>query len=277
MLENMNSYLRKKLYKYKQNKYLRFVYFYSKNFFKLIFSPWFWKDYFKYKKENKRFKIPFIELWPITCDKTEYTNFDGHYTYFPAWAIRKVLEIKKNKNIDKHIDFSSSLHFCSNLSSFLPVEFYDYRPAKLTLSGLKSEHADLTDLKIFDDNSIQSLSCMHVVEHIGLGRYGDSVDSEGDIKAINELKRVCAVGGSILFVVPVGKERIQFNAHRIYSFDTVVNLFGENFELKEFTLITDKNDFVEKINTEECGELVEKQSYGCGCFWFIKKPIKVNG
>lgn len=271
MLENMNSYLRKKLYKYKQNKYLRFVYFYSKNFFKLIFSPWFWKDYFKYKKENKRFKLSFFDIFPILNEKTKNTGFDSHYIYHPAWAIRKVLEIKKNKNIDKHIDFSSSLHFCSNLSSFLPVEFYDYRPAKLTLSGLKSEHADLTDLKNFDENSIQSLSCMHVVEHIGLGRYGDSVDSEGDIKAINELKRVCAVGGSILFVVPVGKERIQFNAHRIYSFDTVVNLFGENFELKEFTLITDKNDFVEKVNAEEAGDLVEKQSYGCGCFWFIKR------
>ena len=270
----MSSYLRKKLYKYKQNKYLRFVYYSFKNILKTIFDAWFWRDYFKYKKENKRFKIPFIELWPITCDKTEYTNFDGHYTYFPAWAIRKVLEIKNNKNIQKHVDFSSSLHFCSNLSAFLPVEFYDYRPAKLALSDLKSEHADLTDLKIFDDNSIQSLSCMHVVEHIGLGRYGDLIDPEGDIKAINELKRVCAVGGSILFVVPAGKERIQFNAHRIYSFDTVINLFGENFELKEFTLITDKNDFVEKINTEEAKNLTEKQSYGCGCFWFIKRYEK---
>lgn len=273
----MNNYLRKKLYKYKHNKYLRFVYYSFKNILKTIFDIWFWRDYFKYKKENKRFKIPFIELWPITCDKTEYTNFDSHYTYHPAWAARKVKLIKENQNIEKHIDFSSTLNFCAILSTFIPVEFYDYRPAKLSLSNLKSSHADLTNLENFKDNSIISLSCMHTIEHVGLGRYGDPVDVEGDIKAINELKRVCAIGGSILFVVPVGKERIQFNAHRIYSFDTVVNLFGENFELKEFTLITDKNDFVEKINTEECGELVEKQSYGCGCFWFIKKPIKVNG
>lgn len=267
----MNSYLRKKLYKYKQNKYLRFFYYGLKNIFKTIFDIWFWRDYFRYKKENKRFRIPFLELWPITCDKTEYTNFDGHYTYFPAWAIRKVLEIKKIENLEKHVDFSSSLHFSSNLSAFLPVEFYDYRPANLTLSNLKSGHADLVNLKNFKDNSIKSLSCMHVIEHIGLGIYGDELDTEGDIKAINEIKRVCDIGGNILFVVPVGKERIQFNAHRIYSFETIKKLFGESFELKEFSLITDKNEFIENMGAEEAKNLIEKQKYGCGCFYFIKK------
>lgn len=236
-----------------------------------IFKIWFWKDYLKYKKENKRFKIPFTEIWPITYEKTKNTTFDGHYTYFPAWAIRKVLEIEKRKNIEKHIDFSSSLHFCSNLSAFLPVEFYDYRPANLTLSNLKSEHADLTNLKNFKDNSVKSLSCMHVIEHIGLGRYGDKIDTEGDIKAINELKRICDIGGSILFVVPVGKERIQFNAHRIYDFDTIKKLFGKDFELKEFSLIDDKNNFIENIRLDKASGLVEKQSYACGCFYFVKK------
>ena len=236
-----------------------------------LLTPWFYQDYFKYKKENKRFKIPFTELWPITSDKTKYTNFDGHYTYHPAWATRKVLEIKKEKNIDKHVDFSSTLNFCSSLSAYIPVEFYDYRPAKLTLSNLKSEHADLTKLKDFKDNSIESLSCMHTIEHVGLGRYGDEVDTEGDIKAINELKRICAVDGNILFVVPVGKERIQFNAHRIYAFDTILELFGEGFELREFSLVTDKNEFLENISINQAKELVKKQNYGCGCFWFIKK------
>lgn len=267
----MNNFLRKKLYKYKHNKYLRFVYYSLKNILKTIFDVWFWKDYFKYKKQNKRFKIPFMEIWPITCDKTEYTNFDGHYTYHPAWAIRKVLDIKKEKNIQKHVDFSSFLGFCANLSAYLPVEFYDYRPAELTLSNLKSGHADLTNLKDFEDNSVESLSCMHTIEHVGLGRYGDEVDTEGDINSINELKRICAVGGSILFVVPVGKERIQFNAHRIYAFNTIIDIFGSDFELKEFSLITDNNEFIQNINLGQAGELVRKQNYGCGCFWFIKK------
>ena len=55
------------------------------------------------------------------------------------------------------------------VSAFIPVEFYDYRPAELSLSGLEFKHADLTHLP-FADNSVESLSCMHVIEHIGLGR-----------------------------------------------------------------------------------------------------------
>ena len=106
---------------------------------------------------------------------------------------------------------------------------------------------------------------MHTVEHIGLGRYGDTLDPIGDIKAINELKRITKQGGNILFVTPVGKQRIEYNAHRIYSFELVIDLFKE-CQLMEFSLIDDKGDFIENAQTE----LVKKQNYGCGCFWFKK-------
>jgi hypothetical protein len=59
---------------------------------------------------------------------------------------------------------------------------------------------------------------MHVIEHIGLGRYGEALDPDGDLKAIRELVRVLAAGGNLLVVVPVGRPRIQFNAHRIYDY-----------------------------------------------------------
>ena len=238
---------------------------------KTALSPWFWKDYLKYKKENKRFPINFFDIFPILKEKTKTTDFDSHYVYHVAWAIRKVLEIKQKENIEKHLDFSSSLHFSANLSAFLPVDFYDYRPANLSLSNLNSKEADLTNLNNFKDNSINSLSCMHVVEHIGLGRYGDPIDTEGDIKAINELKRICEIGGNIIFVTPVGKQRIQFNAHRIYAFKTILNLFGEDFELKEFSLVKDDHNFLENVSISEAEDIVSRQNYGCGCFWFVKK------
>lgn len=267
----MSGFFRKHFYKYRHHKVFRFLYFGVKNLIKTIFHPWYWRDYFKFKNSNKRFKIGFLDLFPITSEKTKDTQFDSHYVYHVAWAIRKVLEIKKEKNIQKHIDFSSSLHFVADLSAYLPVEFYDYRPVKLTLSNLTTGEADLTNLKNFQDNSIESLSCLHVIEHIGLGRYGDPIDPEGDIKAINELKRICATGGSILFVTPVGRERIQFNAHRIYAYDTISKLFGDEFILQEFSLVTDEHKFLTEVDLNEAPDLVAKQYYGCGCFWFVKK------
>jgi hypothetical protein len=66
---------------------------------------------------------------------------------------------------------------------------------------------------------------MHVVEHVGLGSYGDSLDPNGDLKAMSELKRVLSINGNLLFVVPVGKPRVMFNAHRIYSYEQIIECF----------------------------------------------------
>jgi SAM-dependent methyltransferase len=165
------------------------------------------------------------------------------------------------------VDISSSLYFCSIISAFIPVRFYDYRPANLNLNNLSAESADLSALP-FADNSIQSLSCMHVIEHVGLGRYGDHLDPYGDLQAIAELKRVLDIGGSLLFVVPIGKPKIAFNAHRIYSFDQIVSYFID-LDLLEFALIPDNHDEGGLIN-HATKEMADAQSYGCGCFWFKK-------
>lgn len=213
------------------------------------------------KLSKNRFTINDEDIKACLYDATATTGFDAHYVYHPAWASRIVKQISPSK----HIDISSTLNFCTQLSAFLPVEFYDYRPAPLTLSNLKSMRGDLTALP-FADSSVESISCMHTIEHIGLGRYGDPIDPDGDIKAVEELKRVIAPNGNLLFVVPMGKPRIQFNAHRIYSFEMIEQLFPE-FELRNFSLVTDNNEFIWEADTD----LVSEQKYGCGCFWFVKK------
>jgi hypothetical protein len=215
---------------------------------------------FELADQNRKLPLDRKDLFPCLDDATETTGFDYHYIYHPAWAAR----IIRQNNPAKHVDISSTLTFCSMLSAFVPTEFYDYRPAELTLSGLKSERANLTDL-FFEAGSIESLSCMHTIEHIGLGRYGDPIDPEGDLKAINELKRVTAVNGTLLMVTPVGKPRIQFNAHRIYSFEMMREYFRD-FELLDFSLVLDNGKFVNNASPS----LVAAQRYGCGCFYFKK-------
>ncbi|HEY9855444.1 MAG TPA: DUF268 domain-containing protein [Stenomitos sp.] len=170
----------------------------------------------------------------------------------------------------EHTDISSALFFSVMMSAFFPTRFYDLRPAEVVLDNFTPGKASLTDLP-FADNSIASLSCMHVVEHIGLGRYGDAIDPDGDLKAMAELERVLAKGGSLLFVVPIsGRPRIQFNAHRIYSYAQIVESFP-GLELVDFALIPElpADGGLTKSATQA---MADNESYGYGCFWF-RKPL----
>lgn len=212
--------------------------------------------------KQKRFDIRWDDRYPCLGDRTSSHKFDRHYVYHTAWAARVLASNKP----DCHIDISSNIYFNAIVSAFVPVKFYDYRPADIFLSNLEAGQANLLALP-FSDESINSLSCMHVIEHIGLGRYGDTLDPDGDIVSASELARVLSPGGQLLFVVPVGSPRLLFNAHRIYAYRQVLDLFP-SLQLKEFSLIPDNSGrgLIENAVESEA----DKQRFGCGCFWFIK-------
>lgn len=65
-------------------------------------------------------------------DNTTLTSFDPHYVYHTAWAAR----IVKIINPSFHVDISSYLYFSTLISAFVPIKFYDFRPAKIKLSNL---------------------------------------------------------------------------------------------------------------------------------------------
>lgn len=234
-----------------------------KKIFNLLKSFAILTDIRKFKTFNDgRFKIKLLNLKPYINDKTILTDFDLHYIYHPAWAARILARTKPLE----HTDISSTLTFSTIISAFIQTKFYDYRPANLFLENLTCTSIDLNSLP-FKNNSINSLSCMHTVEHIGLGRYGDAIDPAGDLKAIKELKRVLSINGNLLFVVPIGRPKIVFNAHRIYSYEQILSYFSD-LTLKEFTLISEKQ---KRIIINANPELAKNEKYACGCFWFTKK------
>jgi hypothetical protein len=235
------------------------------------------RDSFRQRRKHKRFHAEFEEFkgrsdgrlatswddrFPCLDDRTETTEFDPHYTYHTAWAARQLTRERPAE----HVDISSSLYFCTIVSAFIPIRFYDVRPAKLVLSGLKSSAANLMALP-FPDASIKSLSCMHTIEHIGLGRYDAVIDPDGDLKAARELCRVLALGGLLLMVVPMSKPRVRFNGDRLYDYDSLVGLFP-NLAVEEFALIPD--DISKGMVIDGARELSKSQKYGCGCFAFRK-------
>jgi SAM-dependent methyltransferase len=209
---------------------------------------------------NQRFKLNWSDRQPCLEENTPKTNFDPHYVYHIAWAARVLAHIKPAL----HVDISSSIHFCSVVSAFIDIDFYDYRPVELDLSGLQSRRGDLMNLP-FETTTVESLSCMHVVEHVGLGRYGEPLDPDGDMKAIKELMRVLKTGGNLLFVVPIGQPRIQFNAHRIYDYEQIIAHFSD-YQVVQFAMVNDHGEFLDKLDINK----IHLQSYACGCWWFRK-------
>lgn len=223
------------------------------------------EEFLRFRKlshtQGRSLEACWSDRYPCLDDRTSVSGFDAHYIYHTAWATRALSRLRPAE----HVDISSSLYFVAIASAYVPIRFYDYRPAALRLSNLSTAAADLLRLP-FQDGSVNSLSCMHVIEHVGLGRYGDPLDPRGDEQAARELQRVLAHGGTLLMVVPVGMPRVCFNAHRIYSCAQVRNMFS-SLRLMSFALVTDAGEF----QADASEAVADSQLYGCGCFEFTKQ------
>lgn len=215
-----------------------------------------------HRLERTQMPIEWRDRWPRLNDRTQHLPFDRHYIYHTAWAARVLAATRPSR----HVDISSLAYFSTLCSAFVPIDFYDYRPAGIVLSNLTCGAADLCALE-FADQSLPSVSCMHTIEHIGLGRYGDPLDPCGDLRALSELERVLAPGGSLLIVVPVGRPRVQYNAHRIYDPQSIERGLPQ-LSLRGWSLLADDSSGGLVENPPR--ELAITQQYGCGCFHFMR-------
>jgi SAM-dependent methyltransferase len=192
---------------------------------------------------------------------------EGHYFYQDLWAARLLLE----NHVKEHVDVGSRLDgFVGHILPFCRVCYVDIRPLNVQLEGFEFRRGSILEMP-FEDNSISSLSSLHVIEHVGLGRYGDRVEPDGYVRAAKELARVLAPNGCLLLGTPVGKERLCFDAHRIFDPQTVVDAFG-SLRLVEFSLIDDKGQGILRNATFD---QAKSCSYGCGLFVF-KKDLTVR-
>lgn len=216
-------------------------------------------DYINFKKLKKS-KAMSIKFMPMLEDKTKYSQIDPHYFYQGIWAMEKIVKEKPAE----HTDIGSEVNWVALLSRVIKTKFVDIRPIPADVVNLENIKGSILALP-FQNNSINSLSCLHVAEHIGLGRYGDKIDPEGTHKACKELSRVLSIDGSLYFSLPIGKEKVYFNAHRVHDPETIIEYFG-NLKLKEFSVIDDRGKFIRNVEPSKFKGL----NYGCGLFHFTK-------
>jgi SAM-dependent methyltransferase len=206
-------------------------------------------------------RLKLADSHPCLLDWITQTPFDPHTFYQAAWLARKLAPTPPLE----HVDIGSDIRMINVLSAFVPTEFLDYRPLQATLSGLRCGSADLMQLNR-PDGSIPSLSCLHVIEHVGLGRYGDPVDFSGSAKAAAELSRVLAPGGRLYISAPVGRQRVCFNAHRVFDPKGFTTLFP-TLSLVNFSHVDDAGQFYESSTFENACS----NEYACGMYVFTKQ------
>lgn len=198
--------------------------------------------------------------FPKVGDRTAATPYDAHYLYQDTWAAQRVAELGP----ERHVDVGSRVELPCFLTSVTAVTFVDIRPLEAEIEGLESIAGSVLDMP-YPDRSLPSVSCLHVVEHIGLGRYGDPLDPGGSRKALSELQRIVAPGGQLLCSLPVGRPRVCFNAHRVHDPRDVRAAFDE-LELVEFSGVDDAGRFARHRRLEDLAD----QAYACGMFRLVR-------
>lgn len=167
-------------------------------------------------KAGRMLPDPKQQVVVLDEDGKSHTERDYSPVYLAhcAWAARMLAKYPPQF----HVDFGSYVYFAAICAAFIPrVRFCDIRALGTPIPGLELQITDLTAIAI-ESSRLESVSCLHVLEHCGLARYGDKLDPRADSKAASELKRVLRLGGKLLMVLPMNETpRINFNAHRYYS------------------------------------------------------------
>lgn len=227
----------------------------------LFHLPRYWRDWRRFQALAPRRPLTWRDAYPCLGDWVTESPFDAHYFFQGAWLARRLAAVKPAL----HLDVGSSVLTLSVASAATETVFMDYRPLRARLPGLHSVAGNITRLPL-RTGSMRSVSSLHVIEHIGLGRYGDPLDPLGSAKAAAELARVVSPGGRLYLSTPVGRERICFNAHRVFHPETVVGMLAP-LRLERFTLVGDDGNFHESVEMNKARAL----DYGCGLFEFAKE------
>lgn len=220
----------------------------------------FLRDWHAYSMLPNAEELRIADGYPRLFDQTPTTPYDRHYFYQSAWALKHI----RLAAPVQHVDVGSHHLFVAGLSAFTNVHFVDYRPVDVHIDAIDAVGGDVLRLP-FADDSLMSLSCLHVAEHIGLGRYGDPLNPLGTRQAIAELQRVLAPKGRLYFSVPVGRQRVCFNAHRVHSPYQILEYF-DSLQLESFGCVLDNGTYVNEADVE----MIEHANYACGLFLFMK-------
>ena len=231
-----------------------------KNFPRLI------KDYYDFKRQSlNKDLFDFSFSFPILSDFYDNAGSSGgHYFYQDLYVAQRIF-VRKPEN---HIDIGSRIDgFVTKVASYRKIKVYDIRHLELKIENIDFVQKDIT----VDDDELNgicdSISCLHALEHFGLGRYGDKIDYFGYLKGFKSISKMLKKNGIMYLSLPIGKQRIEFNAQRVFSISYVLKLIDEEFKLMNFSYVDDFGDFYKSVEINKHN--IENNfncNFGCGIF-----------
>ena len=234
--------------------------------------PFYLRDYAALKAQQSSAANPFSfgAFYPCLEDRfRESGAATGHYFHQDLLVARRI----HANNPVKHVDVGSSIEgFVAHVASFRSIEVFDVRPLSVSIPNIRFVQADM--MAPLPDSLMDycdSLSCLHAIEHFGLGRYGDPIQYDGYLLGLDNFHRILKTGGKLYISVPIGPQRIEFNAHRVFSVGYLLKCFEGKYRLDCFSYIDDLGNLhenaplVDSSIENNCGCI-----YGCGIFELMK-------
>ena len=230
------------------------------------------RDLSKFRKE---YRGPLV-LNPYLGDRfKEGGSTKNEYFWQDLLVAQKIFSAQP----DRHVDVGSRVDgFVAHVASFRAIEVFDIRPVSSDIPGVVFKQADLmssesvSSLSDGDQGYCDSLSCLHAIEHFGLGRYGDPINPLGYQQGIENLSKLLTQGGCLYLSTPIGKERVEFNANWVFDPRTIVkvaNMVG--LFLVELIVLDQLGGRETFLNPggEKLSQL-SKERYRLGIFHFVK-------
>jgi len=228
--------------------------------------PWYYRDLSKFKQKYKGR----LALLPCLHDRREQSGAaSSEYFVQDLRVAQKIFRAQPQR----HLDIGSRLDgFVAHLASFREVTVADIRPNHAQIANIRFVQANLMCPAPEMIEGFDSVSCLHTLEHFGLGRYGDPIDALGYVHGLGNIARLVGHGGTLHLSVPIGIERVEFNAHRIFDPFDIIKVASEcGLDLRGLDIVTAKGELQAWDGGTEWLEELSRTPYSLGIFDFRKK------
>lgn len=181
----------------------------------------------KYQYIHSIFCGETFNLLKYSCPNCGAADRDRLYALYLKKRFSEINQTLKYK----FIDFAPAPSLANFIKSYI---FLDYRSADLLMEGV-DDKADLTNLTIYKDESVDFFLCSHMLEHI-----------QEDVKAMQELYRILKNDGWGILMVPISLSlKTIYENPEILTEEDRWKHFGQNDHVRMYS----KQGFIDRVKS----------------------------